>query len=354
MDRLEQFIAMSKYAGGRFDLVQAGGGNSSVKLDDGTMLIKASGHLLSEVERDRGYCRVNNDRILGILGEEAHQALERRRRDAVVAGRVNDAVVGESSLRPSIETLLHSLLHRYTLHTHPLVVNAVTCRSDWRELLGGLFSDSLLVDYRTPGIELALELKREIGLRGGVAPQVVFLQNHGMITTSDVFEEVEELTEEVLRRLEQHLAVDLGRYRLATPVARLVNRFGDGRNIACLSEDCELARLLRTDRDIFFALPFCPDKMVFCGARALEIGDEQDSGAVEAYLSEFHDIPRVIVMGDRLFFIAPNQRKAREAEEAFKFHVMALKLAGGDIRCLPPDELSYLGNWEAEKYRQKL
>lgn len=354
MDGLTRFVEMSKYAGGRFDLVQAGGGNSSVKLDDGTMLIKASGLLLSEVEEDRGYCRVDNRMIRAIIDEPGLSALERRRRDAEVAGRVNAAVVGIGSSRPSIETLLHSLLRRYTLHTHPLVVNAVTCRTDWRELLGSLFSDALLVDYRTPGIDLALELKREIGLRGGEVPRVVFLQNHGLITSSDVFEEVEELTEAVLAKLERHLGVDLGRYRLATAVARLVNRLGGDRNIACLSEDGALAGLLRTDRDLFFALPFCPDKMVFCGPLALAVRDEHDSGAVEAYLAEFHDIPRVVVMGERLFFIARNQRKAREAEEAFKFHVLALKMAGGDVRCLPPEELSYLGNWEAEKYRQKL
>ena len=50
MNELENFILMSKYAGERFDIVQAGGGNSSVKLEDGSMLIKASGFSLSEIQ----------------------------------------------------------------------------------------------------------------------------------------------------------------------------------------------------------------------------------------------------------------------------------------------------------------
>ncbi len=43
MNEMNDFIKISKYAGERFDLTQAGGGNSSVKNDDGTMYIKASG-----------------------------------------------------------------------------------------------------------------------------------------------------------------------------------------------------------------------------------------------------------------------------------------------------------------------
>ena len=55
MNELNKLIKLSKYAGERFDLVQAGGGNSSVKLENGEMLIKASGFILSDVEINNGY-----------------------------------------------------------------------------------------------------------------------------------------------------------------------------------------------------------------------------------------------------------------------------------------------------------
>lgn len=41
-DALDALVKMSKYAGQRFDLVQAGGGNTSVKFGN-KMYIKASG-----------------------------------------------------------------------------------------------------------------------------------------------------------------------------------------------------------------------------------------------------------------------------------------------------------------------
>ena len=42
MIELKNFVEISKYAGERFDLVQAAGGNTSVKLKNSEMLIKAS------------------------------------------------------------------------------------------------------------------------------------------------------------------------------------------------------------------------------------------------------------------------------------------------------------------------
>ena len=54
-ERLEQFSRMSKTSGSRADYVQGGGGNTSVKLDDTLMAIKASGFCLKDIEIDKAY-----------------------------------------------------------------------------------------------------------------------------------------------------------------------------------------------------------------------------------------------------------------------------------------------------------
>ena len=41
MSEIKNLIKLSKYAGMREDIVQAGGGNTSVKIDDKTMFIKS-------------------------------------------------------------------------------------------------------------------------------------------------------------------------------------------------------------------------------------------------------------------------------------------------------------------------
>ena len=54
----KDFVEISRYAGSRFDLIQASGGNTSVKLDGNRLLIKASGVHLSEVNANEGYVSV--------------------------------------------------------------------------------------------------------------------------------------------------------------------------------------------------------------------------------------------------------------------------------------------------------
>ena len=53
--RMEEFIKLSHIGGSRADYVQGGGGNTSVKLSDGLMAIKASGFCLSDITPNKAY-----------------------------------------------------------------------------------------------------------------------------------------------------------------------------------------------------------------------------------------------------------------------------------------------------------
>jgi len=348
---------LSKYAGGRYDLIQAGGGNSSVKLPDGTMLIKASGCLLSEVEDGGGYVRVDNNKALAILDDpEVAQATDKRAGDAAasrLAGRSVTSGVG----RPSIEMLMHSLMDKYTLHTHPISATVAMCSAGWEKRLTGAFDGSAAVGYRTPGLALALELRKAVEghvRTHGRKPSLVFLQNHGIIVSSDTPEEVVRITEDVSQRLEAKSGMDLSRYRLTTKVAALVNSLDDGNRIAWVTSDEYLTGILARDKGLFLIPPFCPDKQVYCGTGVVELSSLEDAGPLKAYAEKHHEPPRVIIYEGKMFFISKNVRKAKEMEEAMKFHAMILEKAGGEISCLTTDEIAYIAGWEAEKYRQEL
>lgn len=56
---MKDFERMSKYAGMREDLVQAGGGNSAYKIANDKMAIKASGYQLADITEKTGYAIVN-------------------------------------------------------------------------------------------------------------------------------------------------------------------------------------------------------------------------------------------------------------------------------------------------------
>lgn len=346
MNELKDFIEISKYAGTRFDLVQSGGGNSSVKNEDGTMYIKASGYSLSDVEENFGYTIVNNEEITKIFEDKnILSTYDKHELNILVSEYILKCNLTDK-FRPSIETLLHLLLQKYTLHTHPIVVNAITSRNNWKEVLIELFGENIiLVDYKTPGYELAVELKKQLANNNA---QIIFLQNHGLIVTSDTKTDIKNLTDFVVDKTEKYLNVDMTKYKLAEDVSS----FFDNEYTAYLSEDIFLNNSL--SNPYIYSLPFCPDKMVYCGVKTLSLGDNPKHD-IEEYKQKYFDIPKVIIYKGHLFFIAKNIRKAKEMEDVFKFHLMSLNInQNNNINYLSENEIGYIGNWEAEKYRQKV
>ncbi|HAR62500.1 MAG: hypothetical protein DKM50_02665 [Candidatus Margulisiibacteriota bacterium] len=357
MNELEKFVKLSKYAGERFDLVQAGGGNSSVKLSDGSMIIKASGFLLSEMDTSKGYSKVDNARVISIMkNKELLTIADKKEKDSYAKNLMDEAII-DSQNRPSIETFLHALLDTYTLHTHPLLVNIITAQADWEDQLNKLFENCLMIKYKTPGIELASELNSQLESyinAHNIKPKIVFLQNHGLIVSARDDEEVIALTEVVLDKIEQYLAIDQSRYKLTTKISSLVNSLGQSSKIAYLSDDRNLCSLLESNKKSFFSKPFCPDKLVYCGISAVELQDISSTGPLIEYKHDYFELPRVIIYKENIFLIADTVKKAKEIEDVLKFHLLVMTSSKNNPICLEEKELMYLGNWEAEKYRQTI
>ena len=210
MIELKNFVEISKYAGERFDLVQAAGGNTSVKIKNSEMLIKASGFLLSDVAENNGYSKVDTKKIANILKNKTiKNEADKRKREFLAKELIEEATLDKNN-RPSIETLLHSTLYKYTLHTHPVAVNMIVIQKEWKEILASIFKNENIafVSYKTPGIDLALELDKVISTFATV-PKILFLQNHGLIVTSDNVDDIERLTESVLSKIEDYLKIDM-------------------------------------------------------------------------------------------------------------------------------------------------
>lgn len=357
MHDVQQFVELSRRAGERLDMVQAGGGNSSYKLEDGTMLIKASGVSLSEVGPDKGYARVGVAEVRAVLEHPEVLAIaDKRAQDARAAELMREAV-REPAAKPSIETFLHALMGRVTLHTHPTVVNAVTCRPDWAETLGSLFPAAILVPYETPGIKLAFLLKERLASLDTSSidePQVVFLQNHGLIVSAANTEAVLRETERVMSRLEALLGLDMGAYRSVSELSGLIEHAGVERPVVYRSCDAELKEAVRVVGHERLARHFCPDGFVYCGYEPVVLASLSDKAPVARYVARYAESPKVLLVQEDVYVAAANIRKAKEIEDVFKFHVTVLRHAGSDVQSLPGDEIAYLAGWDAEKYRQKL
>ncbi|MDC0253350.1 class II aldolase/adducin family protein [Bacteriovoracales bacterium] len=352
----EAFLKMSKMIGERFDLIQAAGGNTSVKLSDGSMLIKASGHALSDMDYEKGFAKINYKKLENIFENEEIKRIDSKREKEKKAKLFLSEVVAENSPRPSIETFMHCLLFKYTLHAHPILVNSLACRSDAELIFSELFPESLFIEYKTPGIELSLEIFKKIeSYRGekNKLPHLVFLKNHGVIISNDNPDILLETCDYVNKRVEDYLSVDFSRYRMTNYVSEKINKFSEGHMVSMISDDKVIIDLLSSNPGLINEPPFCPDDYVYFGFRPLKVLEDLNE-EIENYLRLYKEVPKVLYFQGEVYCIAKNVKKAKEVEEVFKFHLLALLHAKKNIEFLNKEELHYLANWEAEKFRKNL
>ena len=235
-DALDELVAMSAELGlPAHEYVILGEGNTSVRADDGSFWIKASGTSLTGATRE-SFVRVTMEPILAALDQPAGDdaALKELLRVATIQGQ----------RAPSIETFLHALCLRlggvrFVGHTHPAVALGLLsgCRS--RELFAGcLFPDQIVVlgpamayvPYADPGLPLALSLRtalREFLDRHCREPKVLLMENHGVIALGSTVQEVLNITQMLVktcRILAGTLSAGGPRFLATTQVERIDKR----------------------------------------------------------------------------------------------------------------------------------
>ena len=114
MNEINRFIDISNEIGSDIAFVQAGGGNTSVKLSTKEMLIKSSGIYLKDMTPNSGFCNVNFPEI-----KEYHYNLIDD--EEKYSQKLNESVI-KGVGRPSMETGFHALIpHKYVIHSLSLI-----------------------------------------------------------------------------------------------------------------------------------------------------------------------------------------------------------------------------------------
>lgn len=347
MERLEDFIKISKYAGMREDMVQAGGGNSAYKISEERMVIKASGYQLADVSEKNGYAIVN-PRII----KEAF--LEHSNLDDITE-EVSKSILEKAFIeggRPSIETFLHSISGSFSLHTHPITVNALVCRADARNEILKLFSKAMIVPYATPGVELAkvyFKEYKDYRNRYNEEPQIIFLMNHGLVISANTADKIIELAEFVTLRIEEYLHMDNSAYHCITKLNEL---YKDG--IIWKVTDANVLSAKERLGNIWQHC-FCPDSVVFLGKKMYEIrGGDIVAEDYYAFVKN-NEIPTIISFKGSLYIHAESVRKALEIQSVLSFNAQVMVLnEQTEVNFLTEREKDFLLNWDAEKYRRNL
>jgi FMN phosphatase YigB (HAD superfamily)/ribulose-5-phosphate 4-epimerase/fuculose-1-phosphate aldolase len=319
---------ISKYCGERFDLVQAGGGNTSVKIND-LMFIKASGYNLTNIDEKNGYTVINNKMLLEDINAN------------ITKDVIEYNFIGNK--RGSIETFMHSILKKYTVHLHPIQINRILVSNKAIEIINEVYPDSLIIDYLTPGIKVCNKIKEKYN-----GENIIFLLNHGIIVTCDDIDQVYRILNDVLIKFESYQQINFDKYKHTNIISKVVNRGFNLSNVSYLCEDEVINKYFTQNMDLFKQNISFPDALIYCGVKNL-FGLEN----IDEYKKSFSEPPKIIIENGLIFINSHSLTKCKEIEDVFKSNLIILD-SNFKKNYLSADEICFLNNWDAEKYRKLL
>ena len=360
---LKELIEVSRKYGSDPDWILVGGGNTSMK-QDGVLYVKASGFELASID-EKGFVAMSMDKLEAVWGKN-YPADEKERESEVLADMMNARLEGQTS-RPSVEALLHSLIKgRLVVHTHPSLVNGLTCAVDGEKMAAELFGDDALwIPSTNPGYILAVDIKQRIEASeaaGKAYPQMILLQNHGLFVVGENPDESARIHSRIAASLKTKLKkspapevapVDTAAFKSAAEKA-----WGRAVEVSSAVNDDVLSLAETQDAFSSVRLPFNPDQIVYSGPGPLRIESiDQLVSAVGAYTADWKREPQAVFVKDAgLFCIGDTEKKASSALalmlDAVKIAVYAESFGGA----LPmtKDLIIFIRDWEVEHYRAKV
>lgn len=331
----QELSYMSKYIGQEEDFVQAGGGNTSVKIDEKYMLIKSSGVHLSEVSEDNGFSVIDYKMI----------------RDSFRSCGLAEDVLERSlkvGCRPSIETYLHALTDTYTIHSHPLCVALFACKKDGLRQLRDFFPDSIIVDYAMPGIKLARLCCKSMGDKS--QKSIVFLKNHGLIVSACSKNDAVELHDDVIKRIYGLLDWDYSKHDITK---KIFNFFHDIDNELIVYRSNflkDVPECIGMNGD----LAYTPDCVVYCGLKPCVISNKVNVCAELDSFVKTNGVPKIVLIEGNVLIIARTMKQAKNIESVFQYTLKLKENLKENAETLGREDAVELLNWDAERYRQNL
>ena len=371
--QVSDLIEISRFYGRKKDYVIAGGGNTSWK-NESDIWVKASGTALGDIDRE-GFAILDRKMLQEIYTRSYNT--DPIRREAEVKEDLQKACRPGLQVRPSVETSLHDLInYAFVVHTHPTLVNAITCSVRVREIIHDLFGDdALYIPYTDPGYVLFTDIRDQL-TRWRVYhrsdPQMIFLQNHGVFVSANTVEEVKEIystLELTIRKRIQHFP-DTSELEVpediihVMPALRMIFSRG-GLNCARIRNNLLIKHF--TASAVNFeqvALPFTPDQIVYCRARSIYLGQhspealiEECRQKVEAYWDQYGYMPRMAAIRDYgIIAFEDNMKSVVTMLDVFEdwMKISYLTVNFGGPHFMNERDIQFIDTWEVENYRRQV
>lgn len=346
--RIEAFVKLSQIGGSRADYVQGGGGNTSVKLKNGYMAIKASGYCLKDIEKDTGYAVLDGNALRKFYREHNAEEFEDCEAAGAQCTKENIRVIeGLPALRPSVEAGFHSILKTFVLHTHSVYANLAACAVGGREVAEKAFQNAPYswgwVDYQNPGAKLAFAIRDELDRvekETGRVPAVIIMQNHGIIVHDD--DAVSCLA--IHADANVRLAAQFGLAENAFPSVSIRELAGGVYEATTPYLKEHLENCIYTQEQFLYE-PLYPDQMVFLVGTYFQDKDAIDEGQAVSSTKT----------GELLLRMSKQKALAlTEVLTAIFFILENLEKNGYTASTMSDAAREFIANWESEKYRKTL
>jgi NAD(P)-dependent dehydrogenase (short-subunit alcohol dehydrogenase family)/rhamnose utilization protein RhaD (predicted bifunctional aldolase and dehydrogenase) len=372
---IAELIEISRYYGNNRDYVIAGGGNTSFK-DEHTVWIKASGYPLGTLD-ENGVVALDREK-LRLISEKKYSDDTVTREDQVKNDLFGSIVDKEKTIRPSVETSLHELIHyRFVVHLHPALVNGILCNRNARNLVAQIFGDkALFVPYTDPGYTLFKRLEADIlayRQKNSSDPQIILLENHGSFVSADTTGGIKMIYDQIISAIGSHITL-LGEpeqlpynnlLNKVLPAIRMLMSEGSMKVIR-YRHNTLIASYYQSQQEYHnISLPLTPDNIVYCKARYLFV---EQSGSAEKilesvkqqlprFLEEYGYLPKVIIIKNMGIVAVEDSVTAADTvldvyEDLIKTSHYASQ--SGGPKFLTPDQTAFIDQWEVENYRRKV
>lgn len=356
MTHLEELTALSRRYGGNPDYVIAGGGNTSFK-DPDTLYVKGSGIALAEC-RPEDFVKMNRSALKAVL-TKTYPPDPDQREQAVLADMMAARLPGEAQKRPSVETLLHDILpFALVVHTHPALVNGLTCSRQGAEAAKRLFPSAVWIPSINPGYILSKTVAQALDASRaayGKPPEIIFLQNHGVFVGADTPAALDAQYRYIMETIESHIRrrPDFSGSVSAPPPAALpvtASRFLGNHEIARLVADPAAFAPV--------ASAYTPDHIVYAGSDPLFIETGADIPQQwNAHTAKTGKPPKIVALqGHGVFGVGDSEKAAGLALALFAdaVKVAAYTESFGGYRFMPPEQIEFINTWEVERYRSQV
>jgi NAD(P)-dependent dehydrogenase (short-subunit alcohol dehydrogenase family)/rhamnose utilization protein RhaD (predicted bifunctional aldolase and dehydrogenase) len=387
MDKaLSDLIRISNATGKDPTLVQGGGGNTSVKTDDGKyMYIKSSGTALKDMDEQKGWRRLRLDSVLSIIKDESLARLDTARRETEVVNRLASACDDEvtDGARPSVEAHLHAFLDKCVIHLHPNVVGAYVNAKNGKPELERLFKDEspppLWVAYTDPGFMLAKRIAKDVSHyqnRFGKKPAILFLEKHGLCVSANNPGAALQLVHKVISRAASKLRQPKAR-KFKPPNQELITNaklcirkafFEATGRYATLSYFCDndiVSFWQQREAQKMLAAPaLAPDELVYANGPAMWVqpsdikrGDsEKIASSLTSEIKKGKKPSLAFLVKGIGLFVAGRKKVAATIRDivASSFFIRGNAYHLGGISSLNKRQQDFINQWEAEAFRKEL